>query len=189
MIFPPFPESGFWKLSDLQSGIDSYYTADQLKKYGLKCVEEYKRCQSKQEWDIRGDLASSLKCWHRLTGAEAAELVEFTRDRLEGVQQVQEPLSLEQIDAYDSGYARGMEQSKAFREETRAYKDAYFKLVEQIANLKAFEPTPPIILSQPVREPLPDAWIRERTKQPWVFETVKTWVREIEREHGIGVSK
>ena len=97
MIFPPFPEPGFRKLSDLQSGIDSYYTADQLKKYGLKCVEEYKRCQSKQEWDIRGDLASSLKCWHRLTGAEAAELVEFTRDRLEGVQQVQEPLSLEQI--------------------------------------------------------------------------------------------
>jgi hypothetical protein len=43
--------------------------------------------------------------------------------------------------------------------------------------------------AQPVREPLPDAWIRERTKQPWVFETVKTWVREIEREHGIGVSK
>lgn len=97
MIFPPFPEPGFRKLSDLQSGIDSYYTADQLKKYGLKCVEEYKRCQSKQEWDIRGDLASSLKCWHRLTGAEAAELVEFTRDRLEGAQQVQEPLSLEQI--------------------------------------------------------------------------------------------
>ena len=127
MIFPPFPEPGFRKLSDLQSGIDSYYTADQLKKYGLKCVEEYKRCQSKQEWDIRGDLASSLKCWHRLTGAEAAELVEFTRDRLEG--------------------------------------------------------------AQPVREPLPDAWIRERTKQPWVFETVKTWVREIERAHGIGVSK
>ena len=97
MIFPPFPEPGFRKLSDLQSGIDSYYTADQLKKYGLKCVEEYKRCQSKQEWDIRGDLASSLKCWHRLTGAEAAELVEFTRDRLEVAQQVQEPLSLEQI--------------------------------------------------------------------------------------------
>ena len=43
--------------------------------------------------------------------------------------------------------------------------------------------------AQPVREPLTDAWIRERTKQPWVFETVKTWVREIEREHGIGVSK
>ena len=43
--------------------------------------------------------------------------------------------------------------------------------------------------SHKVLEPLTDAWIRERTKQPWVFETVKTWVREIEREHGIGVSK
>jgi len=29
------------------------------------------------EWDIRGTLASALKCWHRLTGEEAAELVAF----------------------------------------------------------------------------------------------------------------
>ena len=34
--------------------------------------------------------------------------------------------------------------------------------------------------------PLSDAWIRERTKQPWIFETVKQWVREIEQAHGIG---
>ena len=33
---------------------------------------------------------------------------------------------------------------------------------------------------------LTDAWIRERTKQPWVFDTVKQWVREIEAAHGIG---
>jgi hypothetical protein len=29
------------------------------------------------EWGIRGELAAALKCWHRLTGEEAAELVEF----------------------------------------------------------------------------------------------------------------
>ena len=29
------------------------------------------------EWDIRGELAAALKCWHRLTGEEAAELVAF----------------------------------------------------------------------------------------------------------------
>jgi hypothetical protein len=93
MIFPPFPEPGFRKLSDLQSGIDSYYTADQLKKYGLKCVEEYKRCQSKQEWDIRGDLASSLKCWHRLTGAEAQNLIDFFANNIQAAQPVLEPLN------------------------------------------------------------------------------------------------
>lgn len=93
MIFPPLPEPGYRKLSDLQSGIDSYYTSDQLRKYGLKCVEEYKRCQSKQEWDIRGDLASSLKCWHRLTGEEAAELVEFALALLEQAQPVALPLA------------------------------------------------------------------------------------------------
>ena len=40
--------------------------------------------------------------------------------------------------------------------------------------------------AQPVARPLTDAWIRERTKQPWVFDTVKQWVREIEAAHGIG---
>lgn len=39
---------------------------------------------------------------------------------------------------------------------------------------------------QPVREPLSDEWIRERTKQLWVFETVKQWVKEVELAHGIG---
>lgn len=29
------------------------------------------------EFDIRGELAAALKCWHRLTGEEAAELVAF----------------------------------------------------------------------------------------------------------------
>lgn len=31
------------------------------------------------EWDVRGLLAESLKCWHRLTGEEAAELVAFVQ--------------------------------------------------------------------------------------------------------------
>ena len=33
----------------------------------------------KTEWDVRGLLAESLKCWHRLTGEEAAELVAFVQ--------------------------------------------------------------------------------------------------------------
>lgn len=35
------------------------------------------------------------------------------------------------------------------------------------------------------RVPLTDEWIRERCKQPWVFETVKQWIREAEAAHGI----
>ena len=43
------------------------------------------------EWDIRGTLASALKCWHRLTGEEAAELVAFVA-ALQSAQPTQEPL-------------------------------------------------------------------------------------------------
>ena len=35
------------------------------------------RASADAEWDIRGELAAALKCWHRLTGEEAAELVAF----------------------------------------------------------------------------------------------------------------
>ena len=35
------------------------------------------RASADAEWGIRGELAAALKCWHRLTGEEAAELVAF----------------------------------------------------------------------------------------------------------------
>lgn len=39
---------------------------------------------------------------------------------------------------------------------------------------------------QPVeRKPLPDSWIRSMCAQPWVFDTVKQWVRITEDAHGI----
>lgn len=40
------------------------------------------------EWDIRGELAAALKCWHRLTGEEAAELVAFGAALKEEVDQL-----------------------------------------------------------------------------------------------------
>jgi hypothetical protein len=46
MIFPPRPK-GFER-DDTEHG-KLYYTSDQLKKYGIQCVEEYKRCQKKPE--------------------------------------------------------------------------------------------------------------------------------------------
>lgn len=44
------------------------YTADQVLAMGRVPLEE---------WQVRGQLAASLTCWHRLTGNEAAELVAF----------------------------------------------------------------------------------------------------------------
>lgn len=35
--------------------------------------------QSLTEWDLRGHLARSLKCWHRLTEEEADDLIKFAR--------------------------------------------------------------------------------------------------------------
>jgi hypothetical protein len=37
----------------------------------------------------------------------------------------------------------------------------------------------------PVREPLTDEYIKSLCAQPWVFDTVKQWVRIVEAAHGI----
>jgi hypothetical protein len=47
---------------------------------------------------------------------------------------------------------------------------------------KALPPAPP---PQAVREPLTDEHIKSLCVQPWVFDTVKQWVRIIEAAHGI----
>ena len=44
MIFPPRPKG--IERDDTEHG-RLYYTADDLRRYGLQCVEEYKRCQRK----------------------------------------------------------------------------------------------------------------------------------------------
>lgn len=46
MIFPPRPKA--IERDDTKHGV-LYYTSDQLKWYGIKCVEEYKRCQQKPD--------------------------------------------------------------------------------------------------------------------------------------------
>ena len=48
---------------------------------------------------------------------------------------------------YDLGFARGLEASASFKEEAKAYKEAYFKLTENVASMKVFEPIPPILIS------------------------------------------
>lgn len=62
--------------------------------------------------------------------------------------------------AYSDGVAYGERNYRqaiaTYQAEASGYKDAYFKLVEGIANLKVFEPAPPIIIAapRPAQEPL-----------------------------------
>ena len=55
--------------------------------------------------------------------------------------------------AYSDGVAYGERNYRqaiaTYQAEASGYKDAYFKLVESIANLKVFEPAPPIIIAAP----------------------------------------
>ena len=55
--------------------------------------------------------------------------------------------------AYSDGVAYGERNYRqaiaTYQAEASGYKDAYFKLVESIANLKVFEPAPPVIIAAP----------------------------------------
>lgn len=80
---------------------------------------------------------------------------------------------------YSDGVAYGERNYRqaiaTYQAEASGYKDAYFKLVESIANLKVFEPAPPIIIAAP--QPAQDGryilagsvWFRKSTNE-WVLE-------------------
>ena len=55
--------------------------------------------------------------------------------------------------SYDDGYRNGFGDAAQYKEETRAYKEMYFKLCEEVASMRAFAATPPVIL-QSNAEPL-----------------------------------
>lgn len=61
MIFPPRPKG--IERDDTEHG-RLYYTADDLKRYGLQCVEEYKRCNPQKtatpQCDVVDDLMSMM---------------------------------------------------------------------------------------------------------------------------------
>lgn len=56
---------------------------------------------------------------------------------------------------YDNGYRNGVGDATRFKEEeARAYKEAYFKLCNEIASMRAFTATPPIILESKAAQSL-----------------------------------
>ena len=65
------------------------------------------------EWKVRGYLAATLKCWHRLTGEEAAQLVAMTL-RLSGLYPTPQPATPTEQHAYDMG-AKGATATEAER--------------------------------------------------------------------------
>lgn len=65
------------------------------------------------EWKVRGYLAATLKCWHRLTDEEATELVAMTL-RLSGLYPAPQPAPPTEQQAYDMG-AKGAPATDAER--------------------------------------------------------------------------
>ena len=54
----------------------NFYTSAQMRAYvDADRAMRAQAAPTPSEWDVRGRLAASLTCWHRLTGQEAAELV------------------------------------------------------------------------------------------------------------------
>jgi hypothetical protein len=87
---------------------------------------------------------------------------------------------------------------EAERDESRAYREAYFKLLKMVSEVKAMEPGCPVFLATPpqdsidARRPLTD---EEIDKLPWcpsyenpmtLAEGLRYFARAIERAHKIG---
>jgi hypothetical protein len=131
----------------------------------------------------------TLRAWiitlrGRVRDALCPEL-QVLRDRLAHVQ-----------DALDDEFDRGRWQAE--RDEARAYREAYFKLLKMVSEVKAMEPGCPVFLAtppqgnSPTRRPLTDEEIENCRRQgfsplgllaPFDFHKA---ARAIERAHKIG---
>ena len=102
------------------------------------------RAMEKQQASTRTELiARQRSVAENGVNSEMRALAKATADMLEADgKQLQ--------DAYDEGTRRAEqgfeERVRAHKEEARAYKEAYSKLIEKIASGKAFEPPPPIVM-------------------------------------------
>jgi hypothetical protein len=112
------------------------------------------------------------------------------------------------LDALDDEFDRGRLQAERdwqqrvepMRAEARAYKEAYFKLLETVAKIKAMEPGCPVFLAtppqgSPARRPLTDEEIDRVIDVNWSINNHKptyvahrAFARAIERAHKIGGS-
>ena len=51
---------------------------------------------------------------------------------------------------YERGYQQGLSAGRVYKEEARAYKEAFYKLCEQLAKGEALKPQVPIVIMNPV---------------------------------------
>ena len=51
---------------------------------------------------------------------------------------------------YERGYQQGLSAGRVYKEEARAYKEAFYKVIEQLAKWEALKPQVPIVIMNPV---------------------------------------
>ena len=70
------------RIAELEAQLDAVGAGGVEPLRKLQCLQQISE-PAPSEWDVRGHLAESLTCWCRLTGQEAAELVELFQGRPE----------------------------------------------------------------------------------------------------------
>jgi len=65
---------------------------------------------------------------------------------------------------YEEGYRQGLKTSAHYREEARAYKEAYVMLLERIASLKALDPPPPIVIQAAPQQTCQHEWVSAKNQ-------------------------
>jgi hypothetical protein len=74
-----------------------------------EALAQAEKIDSLDDFEVRGKLAAGLQCWHRLTGAEAQNLIDFFANHLrtqQAAQPVREPQFMEEV-AYEHIFADG----------------------------------------------------------------------------------
>lgn len=95
------------------STLHAYVDEDRKARASLSLPAAGQEPVADDEWKVRGYLAKTLKCWHRLTDEEAAELVAMTQ-RLAGLYPAPRPAPPTEQQAYDMG-AKGAPATDAER--------------------------------------------------------------------------
>ena len=96
--------------------------------------------RNNDEFYIRGELAAALKCWHRLSGEEASELVDFVAAlRNELAKPERKPMTLDEIkELFIKEYPRESAEIEIGELEGIFARSTYRKFVNDLRAVEAF---------------------------------------------------